>query len=293
MCRCSGIYFPVGDGAAHRCHHQWGIVETLADCDRYRSCGLPGASTRYPVTWQTLARSGFLREPDLIDFLLARVSEDRLEAMIAGDKTTLPMLLLDHADGNIAEAAQTLLAAESLHRNGAGNSHFALSPELLHKLCWRVAAALEVIHGARQPDVVAAVRTVIANYSESNRAQAAARKIVHLTSEAERASLLNPETAGVHLHVAALSAKLYLDQDHVVRLIDSGSSAPYAIMLAASRLPKSSAAGALYLFRGGSLTVREAGIFDAGYEALNSQDALAETAKWASARTSYLAFGQP
>ena len=56
---------------------------------------------------------------------------------------------------------------------------------------------------------------------------------------------------------------------------------------------QSSAADAMYLFRGGSLTVREAGIFDAGYDALNPQDALAETAKWAAARTSYLAFGQP
>lgn len=252
-----------------------------------------GGQSRQPLTWPILAKSGFLREPDLIDFVLARVSEDRLEKAMAGDTPSLPTLLLDHADGNIAEAAQVLLAAESLHRHSVGNSHLTLSPELLHKLCWRVAAALEVVQGARDPDVVSAVRDIIARYSEGSRAQAAARKIAHFSGDAEQAALLNPTMAGVQLHVAVLSAKLDLDQDHVVRLIDSGSSTPYAIMLAAAAVPKADAIDAIYLFRSQSLTTREAGIFDSGYAGLQKQDALAETARWAAARTNYLAFGQP
>ena len=252
-----------------------------------------GGQAKQPLTWPILARSGFLREPDLIDFILARVSEDRLEAAMAGDTPSLPTLLLDHTDVNIAEAAQALLAAESLHRHSVGNSHLTLSPELLHKLCWRVAAALEVAHGARNPEVVSAVRDNIAQYSEGRRAQAAARKIVHYSSDAEQAAFLNPSKVGVQLHVALLSAKLDLDQDHVVRLIDSGSSAPYAIMLAGAGVQKADAIDAIYLFRSRSLTTREAGIFDSGYAALDRQDALAETAKWAAARTNYLAFGQP
>jgi len=250
-------------------------------------------NAKQPLTWPILARSGFLREPDLIDFILARVSEDRMEAALVGDASTMPTLLLDHADGNIAEAAQSLLAAESLHRHAVGNSHLTLSPELLHKLCWRVAAALEVVHGARRPEIVSTARDIIARYSEASRAQAAARKIVHLSSEAEQATLLDPTIAGLHLHVASLSAKLDLDQDHVVRLIDSGSSAPYAIMLAGAGLPKALAIDAIYLFRSKSLTTREAGIFDAGYDTLDRQDALAEVSRWAAARTNYLAFGQP
>ena len=254
---------------------------------------LPGGAGQTPKTWQTLAKSGFLREPDLVDFVLARVAEDRLEAMIASTDCNLPTLLLDHADGNIAEAAQTLLAAESLHRHTLGNSHLTLTPELLHKLCWRVVAALEVVLGARQPEVVAEVRAIFTGYSEANRAQAAARKILHFSNDADRRAYLNPHIAGIHLHVAALSAALDLDQDHVLRLIDAGSCAPYAIMLAANSAPKSEAVEAIYLFRKETLTPREAGILDSGYDSLDRADAVAEIGKWAYARTNFLAFGQP
>ena len=253
---------------------------------------LTSEAAKPPLTWQILAQSGFLREPDLIDFVLARVAEDRLEAMLDGGDNNLSTLLLDHADGNIADAAQTLLAAESLHHHTLGNSHLTLTPELLHKLCWRVAAALEVVRGVRQPEVVAAVRATIAGYAEANRAQAAARKIQHFSGEAERSAFLNPAVAGVQLHVAGLSAALDLEQDHVVRLIESGSCAPYAIMLAATGLIKSEALEAIYLFRKEALTPREAGIIDGGYESLNRADALLEIGKWATARTNFLAFGQ-
>ncbi len=244
-------------------------------------------------TWPILARSGFLREPDLIDFILARVAEDSLEVAVKNGDASLFTRLLDHPNDNIADAAQTLLAAESLHRHASGNSHYTLSAELFHKLCWRVAAAHEISKGARQPDVIAAVRAAIAQYSEANRAQSAAAKIVHFCNEAERSGFLTLATAGVHLHVAALSALLGLDQDHVVRLMAAGSSGPYAVMLAAAGVSKIDSTETIYLVRGGSLTAREAGIFDAGYAMLERHDAEAEIAKWAAARTNYLAFGQP
>lgn len=254
---------------------------------------LPSVSSQTPLTWPILARSGFLREPDLIDFILARVSEERLETVGGTHFATAATALLDHANAEIAQAAQTLLAAESLHRHGMGRSHQSMPPELLHKLCWRIAAAHEVASGARQPEVVDAVRILISQYSEADRAQAAARKIVHFSNGTERLSFLYPGSAGVHLHVAALSSLLDLDHDHVVRLIDAGSSAPYAIMLAAAGVAKADAINSIYLFRGASLTPREAGIFDAGYLGLEKHGALTEIAKWASARTSYLAFGLP
>jgi hypothetical protein len=254
---------------------------------------LPVETDERLSTWPILARSGFLREPDLIDFILARVAEDSLEVIVQNGDAQLLTSLLDHPNDNISDAAQTLLAADSLHRHAAGNSHHSLSAELFHKLCWRVAAAHEINHGVRQPDVMAAVRAAIGEYSEANRAQSAAAKIVHFSSEAERSEFLMLATAGVHLHVAALSARLGLDQDHVVRLIAAATSGPYAVMLAAAGISKIDAIEAIYLVRGGSLTAREAGIFDSGFAALNPEIAAAELAKWASARTNYLAFGQP
>lgn len=252
----------------------------------------PGEAGKSPATWNILARSGFLREPDLVDFILARVAEDRLEAAINSSTCHMPTALLDHPDGNIADAAQTLLAAESLHRHVLGNIHLTLTPELLHKLCWRVAAGLEVINGTRRPEVVAAVRGVIREYSEANRAPAAASKIVHFSGEVDRLAFLNPLEAGVHLHVAAISAAVDLDHDHVLRLVGAGSCAPYALMLAACGVSKSDAVEAIYLFRKDALTPREVGIVDVGYDNLDRSDAIIEIGKWASSRTNYLTFGQ-
>lgn len=246
-----------------------------------------------PATWEMLTRSGFLREPDLIDFMLARVAEDRLSPMANVNPTQIANRLLDHPNAIIVEAGKTLLAADSLHHHSVRRSFLALTPELLHKMCWRIVAAIEVAQNTRQIDVIDAAKMIIAEFSEDNRAQSAARKIVHFSSDIERLELLKPELAGLHLHVAALSKILNLDYDHVVRLIDSGSSTPYAIMLAGAGVPKSDAAKAIYAFRGELITLHEAGIFDAGYEALQQQHVQAEISKWATARTNYLAFGQP
>lgn len=245
-----------------------------------------------PTTWEMLTRSGFLREPDLIDFMLARVAEDRLSQMATVNPVQMAQRLLDHPKAVIVEASKTLLAAESLHHHSARRSYLVLTPELLHKMCWRVVAALEVTQNTRQQAVIEAAKTIIADFSEANRAQSAARKIVHFSSDFEKSELLKPELAGLHLHVAALSKTLNLDHDHVVRLIDSGSSTPYAIMLAGAGVDKAHAAGAIYTFRGDVITLHEAGIFDAGYEALQQQHVQAEISKWATARTNYLAFRQ-
>lgn len=244
-----------------------------------------------PQTWEMLARSGFLREAELIDFILARVAEDRLSAR-GGGSATLSERLLDHVDGSVADTAQMLLASESLHRLAAGNAHLGMPAELLHKTVWRVVAALEVIHGSRQQDVVAAARTVIAEYSEASRIQAAARKIVHFMDASEQEELFDPKMSGLHLHVAAISASLDLEHDHVLRLIDASSSAPYAILLKATGVSKAKAIEAIFLLRGDTLSSREAGIIDTGYEPLDASTAITVTAGWSSARAHYLAFGQ-
>lgn len=246
-----------------------------------------------PKTWEIMARSGFLREPDIIDFILSRVSEDRLKSAIAGSQDKFVIGLLDHANVSIADAAQRLLAAESLHHPSAGQSYLRLSPELLHKMCWRVVAALEVIDGVRRPQMIATAKSIIADYSESNRSQSAARKIVHFMGDAERSAFLDPCFAGFHFHIAALSNVLDLDQDHVVRLIDSGSSTPYAIMLAGAEVAKANAVKAIYAMRGDVITLQEAGLLDADYDALAPELVKTEISKWAATRTHYLTFGQP
>lgn len=246
-----------------------------------------------PKTWEMLAQSGFLREADLIDFMLARVAEDRLSAVLGRKIPQLSYDLFDHPDGNVADAAQLLLAADSLHRQGAGHSYLDLPPELLHKLCWRVVAALEVIMGERQSTAITAARHIIARYSEGNRAQAAAAKIVHFLPEAARSRMVDPREAGLHLHVANLAGTLGLDHDHMVQLIDAGSSAPYALALKALDVPKSQAIEAIVALRSDKVTPRDAAILDSGYDAIASNSAKCEIDKWAAHRTHFLAFGRP
>ena len=246
----------------------------------------------FPMTWEILSKSGFLREPDLIDFILARVAEDRLSACIAQDKVKSASVYLDDQNGVLADAAQTLLAAESLHKAGAGNTYLGLTSELLYKLTWQIVAAIEICEGARQPDTILAAKSLLSGFCEADRAQDAARKIVHFSEESNQTFISYPDIFGLHLHVAALSADLELDQDHILRLIDSSSSAPYAVMLAACSIAKTQALKNIFLFRGDLISPREAGIFDAGYSDIEVEDARVQVGFWASSRAQFLSGGK-
>lgn len=266
------------------------LVALVGDMENKISARASGGNS-HPVTWPLLARSGFLREPDLVDFMLARVSEDRLDIRLGTGGTNFTAALLDHADGNVAEAAQLLLAADSLHRRSRGNAFLMLPPELLHKLCWRVVAALEIIHGQRSPEAIKSARALIAGYDESYIAASAARKIVHFLGAGHRADLLAPEKSGVHLFVAKIAAETNIGHDHILRLVDCGSSAPLAILLAAVGMAKEDAIARLMLLRGPMMSPREAAIFDSGYGLIEGKIAVAEIASWSVVRSNYLAFG--
>lgn len=249
-----------------------------------------GTPVGMPSTWRLLAQSGFLREPDLIDYILARVAEDRLENKIAGSAHLLPAELLDHADPNVADAAQALLAADSLHRRTRGFTYQALRPELLHQLCWRLVAAIEVGNGARDAAVVANARALLAEYDESRTAQASARKLIHFLGETRQIDLLDPERAGLQLYVAGLANRLGIDHDHVLHLIDIGSSAPMSVMLRAAGSGAEQALSAIYLFKGFALTPRDIALFEMGFEYLDPEVAKAEVHRWAYARAQFLMF---
>ena len=247
-----------------------------------------GQISGMPQTWSLLAKSGFLRERDLVDFVLARVAEDRLEQKLEGSTRQLPAKLLDHLDPNIAEAAQALLAADSLHRRARRFSYQALRPELLHQLCWRIVAALEVAHGHRSAPVIANARSLLSDYDEGRTAAAAARKIVYFLGEDYCAELMDPSLAGVQLFIAHLANKLAIEQDHILHLIDINSSAPFAIMLRALGWNAEQAMATIYLFKGFALTPRDIGMFNADFERLQPDEALEEVRKWAQLRTQYL-----
>lgn len=245
--------------------------------------GLPG-------TWQLLAQSGFLRERDLIDYILARVAEDRIHAKIPSSLENLPAQLLDHADPNVAEAAQALLAADSLHRRSKGLSYKAMCPELLHQLCWRLVAAIEVADGTRDVSVVANARALLMDYDEAETAQVAAGKMVHFLGVERDADLADPEKAGLQLFIAYLANRLGMDQDHVLHLIDSRSAAPLAIMLRAAGSDAPQAMAIIYLFNGFSLTPRDIGLFEQGFDRLEMDTAKVEIIRWSNERAQYLMF---
>lgn len=246
-----------------------------------------------PTSWHILAQSGFLREPDIVDFILARVSEDRLEQRIGSGSSRLVIGLLDDDRPNVAASARMLLAADSLNRRSDKGHYQSLPAELLHKIAWRVVAALEVEAGARSAEIIAACNALLAGYDEAVTIGAAAKKVVHLLNEKEDHILSDIETTGLHLHVAAIASALELDHDHVLRLMDAASAAPYAVILAAMGVGRESASRLMMKVRGEALTAREASIFDVTYDAIGLEQARAEVAGWALARAQYLAFGQP
>jgi len=264
------------------------IITLVSDLEKIFNIS---SDTPRPVTWEILASSGFLREPDLIDFILARVAEERLNSFIKNKVTSLPVLLLDHSDGAIAEAAQTLLAAESLQRLGSGHSYLALPPELLHKLCWRIVAAIEVIEGDRRPDIIASAKFLLSQYSEADRAQDAAKKIVHLTNGVDNSDFYFPEVSGLHLYTAALSARLELDFDHVLRLLNSHSTTPHALLLSACNFPIQHAVQNIVLFSGDLISSHDAGLFEVGYSSISFEAASEEIGFWASERSQFLLAG--
>ena len=239
-----------------------------------------------------LARSGFLRETDIVAFALARVAEDNVIARLGGGFSKLAVELLDHADTHVTEAAQALLAADSLHLRSQGRSYLTLPPELLHKLCWRIVAALELLSGSRSDKIIHNARALIASYDEAHTASASARKIVHFLGGENIASLTNPHYAGIHLFVAHLSADLNIGHDHILRLIDFESAFPMMVMLAAAGFPKHAALQTMIDLRSQILSAREAALFEAEYTHFIPEMAREQLSDPSSARSLFVSFGK-
>jgi hypothetical protein len=266
------------------------LVSLVSDIEAMLRGKLENPARELPGTWPLLAQSGFLSDLDLIDYMLARVAEDRLDKKLAAITGQLPVLLLDHADPNVADTAQALLAAVSLHRRAKGSSHRALRPELLHLLCWRLVAAIEVVDGFRDRRVVDNARALLADYDESATAQVAAGKLIHFIGQEYRADLADPEKAGLQLLVAYLAHRVGLDYDHVLHLMGRGSVAPLAVMLRAAGYDAVQAMTVVCFFNGSLLSSRDVGLFEQGFDSLDTATAVAEILKWSKERSRYLMF---
>lgn len=265
-----------------------GIENTLLkDNDVSRQAGL--------LSWRLLARSGFLREAPLIDFVLARHAEDELCARIIQNgefdiTEQLPARLLASPDPQLAGSVQILLAASSMQKHPARLLHREMGAELLHQLCWRVVAALQVEMGLKDVNVLENAKTLLAEYDESTTINAAARKAVHFLPADQLSNCVNPTKAGLHLFVALIASESGLDHDHILRLIEEPNSAPLAVLLRILDIPRDDAMAVICLFKGFGLTPREIGLFDTNYSSLDIDDAQAAIEQWALSRAQFLAF---
>ncbi|MFC4292185.1 hypothetical protein ACFOWX_07130 [Sphingorhabdus arenilitoris] len=250
---------------------------------------------RGPHSWDMLSRSGFLKEPALIDFLLARFSESRLEAKIAGADDVnvteqLPALCLENDDLNVAEMAQALLASESLNRRSHKNLYRELPPESLHQLVWRVVAALQILSGDKNETHISNAKLLLSEQDEAQTRRAAARKLALFLPATYDAEVLVPQKAGLSLFTAKLAAHTGLEHDHILRLIGGHSAAPLAMMLRVAGLDRENAMAVICLFKGFELTPHEVTIFDTGYDRTDPADIRAELSSWAEQRARFLAF---
>jgi hypothetical protein len=248
-----------------------------------------------PVSWKILSKSGFLRDAPVVDFILARFSEDRLNARIANHGEVplmdqLPARLLSSGNSEIADAAQIILLSEAMQKRSAQSLHRLLTPELLHQLVWRVVASLQIHYGEKNVEQVHAAKAFLTAYDEAQSGRVAARKLIHLVGNSLDEEALDPQKAGLAIFIAALSSHTQLDQDHILRLIDGHSSTPLAILLKLCGLERDAAMAVICLFKGFSLTPLEVNIFENHYSVLSHIDAQKAVDFWAQERLNYLAF---
>jgi hypothetical protein len=211
-----------------------------------------------PQSWEMLARSGLLREPQLIEFCMGQIAmqsiQQRLDEAGVEHLEQLPARSLGDIDPVIAEAASKLLAAQALIQTASAAALLMQLPaDVLHVLIWRIVA---VFQSSSRPsnlsdsDLVAKARDSIAQHDESRSLQSSAAKLAYFLPEEQRGALNNATEAGLALFVAGLAQEFRLSQDRVLRLIDEAAVAPLLTMLRARGFEASEAFAQILLLRG-------------------------------------------
>lgn len=188
-------------------------------------------------SWEMLSRAGFLREPALVHFALARLAEERIaDHMVhagVSPLAQLPAELLGHENGRLAELAKQLLQAERWSADS--DLYRRLDSEVLHQLCWRIVAVRQRQDPAISDEVLAAARELLA--AQAKDVALVARKLVFFLGPEHRQALDDPGRAGLHLFVAALSQENGVNPDLLYRMIDDTSVAPLLLLLRARGIP--------------------------------------------------------
>jgi hypothetical protein len=250
---------------------------------------------RFPFCWDILVKSGFLREPALIDFVLAQFANGRLTSKILAVGETrlvdqLPARLLSESNAVVAEAAQTILASETLLQRAPMLIYRELNTELLYQTTWRIVAALQILSGHKNEQHIENAKLFLASHDETNSASIAARKIVHFLPANLSTEVFEPTKAGAAIFAAAISAQTGLDHNHVLRLLDGHSSAPIAILLRSCDLTREDATSIICLLKGFNLTPLEINSVERHYDVVSIEAAQAAIDDWAIARVRHLAF---
>ncbi len=246
-----------------------------------------------PITWDLLRGSGLLTDPVLVDYALARFAEKQLHAAVnrgneAQELEQLAIHLLHHENPSVVAAAQSFQAAVSKQQSASGVVLDNFDSQLLHKLCWRVIAAWEILEGQKDPASANAARELLSNHDEARALRSAARKLIFFLDDEDRKSLAKPQDASIYLFAAWIAAELAIEYDHVIRLAASQSITPLAIMMRAVGLEQEQAMEILFLLKRFDLRPAEVTMFEQNYASLSEHDAQQAIMTWRTERARLL-----
>ena len=249
----------------------------------------PPAHPTESASWDTLTKSGLLRDTALIDFCIARVAENRirktLQPCLADVRAQLPARLLHDPNPVVSESARAVLIADSLAQNFDPEALMMQIPgEILHPLAWRTVAVLSTLddRGMAQPRdaYVKACNRMLSARNEGRSLQASAAKLAYFLPEGMWDELSDPRTAGLPMFIAGLTKKCGLGADMLYRFIDSGNIAAFLTVLRACGYGADDAAELVRCLRGDQpASVEQAGLWE-GYDAVTAEASLNQCLAW-------------
>lgn len=251
-----------------------GVERALLSSDATRS-----------LSWDVLSNSGLLREPELIDFALARIAEDKLRKNIQAASTCsilgqLPVTLLGHENDRLSDMARKFLYAQQISESENNQLFLQLDSEPLHLLCWRVVAALLENKSAESDVLSAAAQTLLSNHQADLNPAAMARNLVFFLGHEYRTELKDPTKSGLHLFVASLDQDYGLGSDFLMRLIGGDHVAPLLLLLKGQSLAVGEVPNVMSALRGNVTDNYGLDDCQAAYERLDPVEARAAVATW-------------